>query len=83
MTIEPSPLREPQDGHGGIFDLDVGMIQVGPVAADLGDLVVHEPDEQIEHVGRLVDQYAAPFRVPFAARGIGLEVRLVAPAIGR
>ena len=59
------------------------MIQVGPVAADLGDLVVHEPDEQIEHVGRLVDQYAAPFRVPFAAPGIGLVVRLVAPAIHR
>ncbi len=40
------------------------MILVGPVAADLGDLVVREPDEQIEHVGRLVDQYAARWSAP-------------------
>ena len=29
---------EPEDGHGRVFHLDVGMVQVGPVAADLDDL---------------------------------------------
>ena len=60
-----------------------GMIEVGPVAADLGDLVVHEPAQQVEHVRRLVDQHAAPLGVPLAAPGVGPVVRLVAPAIHR
>ena len=28
---------EPEDRDGGVLDLDSRMVQVGPVAADLGD----------------------------------------------
>ena len=77
---EPA-VREPEDRHGRILDLDVRMVQVGPVAADLDDLVVHEPDQEVEHVGRLVHEDAAPLGVPLAPPGIGPIVGLVAPAI--
>ena len=59
------------------------MVQVGPVAADFRDRVIHEPFEQVEHVGRLVDENAAAFGIPAAAPGIGLVIGRVAPAIHR
>ena len=75
VTIEPSPpLRNRRIATARILDLDGGMVEVGPVAADLGDLVAHEPAQQVEHVGRLVDEHAAALGVPAAAPGVGLVI---------
>ena len=76
-------VAKPEDRDGAILDFDGRMVQVGPVAADLGHVVVHQPLKQVEHVGRLVDENAAAFGIPAAAPGIGLVVGRVAPAIHR
>src|ERR1700722_8539443 len=72
-------ILEADHGQGGILDLDIWMIEIGPATANLVDLT-HEPLQQIQLVRRLVHQNASPFRRPFAAPGVGLVVRLVAPA---
>ena len=74
-------LAEAEDGDGGILDLDGGVVQVSPVPADLVYLVAHQPCEQVEHMGRLVDEHAAAFGIPAAAPGIRAVVGWVAPAI--
>ena len=76
-------VAKPQDRDGAVFDFDGRVIEIGPVAADLGDLVVHQPVEQVEHVGRLVDEHAAALGDPASSPGIRLIVSGVAPAIHR
>src|SRR2546421_7026658 len=56
------------------------MVDVGPLALDLGGRP-HEPQEHVEVVRRLVDEYAAAFSVPAAAPRVGAVVARVAPAI--
>ena len=51
------------------------MVEIGPVSADLRDCVIHEPLEQVDHVGRLVDEHAAAFGVPASAPRIGQVIR--------
>src|SRR3712207_8004027 len=51
------------------FHLDVGVVEVGPVAEQLVD-GSHQPAEQIKLVRSLVHQHAAAFLVPGAAPGI-------------
>ncbi len=65
--------------QGRVLDFDVRVVEVRPAAADLVDLA-HEPLQEIELVGRLVDQHAAAFAGPLAAPGIRLVIRLITPA---
>ena len=54
--IEVKSLYEPHDRDGAILDGDRRMVEVGPVAADRGDLVVHQPLQEVYHVRRLIDE---------------------------
>ena len=54
------------DGHGGIFHFDVGVVQILPDAVYFID-VAHVPQQQVELMGCLVDQNAAAFALPGAA----------------
>src|SRR5262249_5987795 len=71
---------EAKHRHGGVVHFDGRMIEVGPVAADLGDRA-HEPAKQVELMRRLIDKDAAALALPLAAPWVRLIVRWLAPTI--
>ena len=73
------PAPEAQRGHRGVLHLDVGVVEVGRPAHQLLHLA-HQPQQDVELVGRLVDQHPAALSLPRAAPGVALVVVPAAPA---
>ena len=76
--VAEAAVRETDIGDGGIFDLDVRMVQIAGDAGD-GEDRAHQPLKNVEVVGRLINQDAAAFGGPFAAPRVRTVVRLIAP----
>ncbi len=70
---------EADDGDSRVLDLDVGVVEVVPLAVDLGRRA-HQPQQQVELVRRLVDEDAAALGRPATAPRVRPVVGLVAPA---
>ena len=70
---------EADDGDGGVIHLQLGVVEGVPHAEHFLYLA-HVPQQQVQLVGRLVDQHAAALAVPGAAPGVGAVVVHAAPA---